>query len=102
MTPDQITALAEVRANYTHIVDALRKLDGRLDEFHRDMKLYASEADVKALRAEVSALREQVETLKRESPASVWKRLVGLSVGVGAIGAAWAIVTHYISIEVRK
>ena len=102
MTPDQITALAEVRANYVHIVDSLKKLDTRLDEFHRDMKLYASEADVKALRAELATLREQIEELKRNSPASLWRRMVGIAAGVGILGSALAIITQYINIEVRK
>lgn len=89
MTPDQIAQLATVEANYTHIMAALEQLKKNVEALptHKDLSIYATSA-------ELNALRSQVEELKRNSPGSIWEKAVRFAGGLMALYGAWQLLQH--------
>ena len=91
MTEDQIRQLAEVAANYKHIMSALSELkeDVKALPTHADLKLYATSS-------ELSALRQQVEKLEQGSPKSIAVKAQVVALWLAAIAGAFSTLLHLI------
>ena len=97
---DQVAKVAALEANLAHIMKAIDKINDRLDELpkHKDLELYATAAEVSALRSEVASLKRQLE---EQSPSSLGHRVVKWALGIGAVGGALGVISRYISISWR-
>ncbi len=93
---DQVAQVAALEANLEHIMKAIDKINDRLDRLptHKDLQLYATAAEVTALKNEVASLRKQID---EQSPASFGQRIVRWALGVGAIGGALGVISRYVS-----
>jgi hypothetical protein len=78
MTPEQIAELATVRADYKHIMDALREI---------------KEAQA-AQGAELAAIKREVAELKEGSPSKIFNIAVKVAVGLLAIAGAWQLLAR--------
>jgi hypothetical protein len=91
MTPDQIRELAEVGANYKHIMSALNELKDNVRALptHADLKVYATSKEVDTLRA-------QVEELKQGSPKSIAIKAQVVALWLAAIAGAVSTLLHLV------
>ena len=104
----QVEKIASLEANFQHIMKAVDLINLRLERLptHEDLKVYATAAEVSALKQQITDLQRQLEDAKlmieERSPATLWQRLVKVALGIGAIGGAFAILSRYVSLTWRQ